>query len=277
MNTRMLGALGRHFALAMVILWSAFPIYLVVSSSLKASRDIFAIPPKIFAFSPTLDNYVRLFNEWPQFFQALGNSLIITACATALTVIVCSLAGYVYSRHRGMLLTGSAFFMIIIRLFPPIVITLPLFPWINAVRLNDTHIILIVLYASFYVSLGTWIMKAFFDQIPRELDEAATMDGASPLQALVRILLPLGAPGMVATAVFVTVFAWNEFLFAFIFSSTNARTAPMTLSEMMGSVTGVDWGVLFAAASLHLVPVAIFVVAMQRYLIAGLTAGSVKG
>ncbi|KAA0971300.1 carbohydrate ABC transporter permease [Aureimonas fodinaquatilis] len=261
----------------MVLLWSGVPIYLVVSSSFKVSRDIFAVPPKLFVFSPTLDNYTRLLAEWPQFFSGLWNSLIIAGFATVLTVIVSSTAGYVYSRHRGALLTGSAFFMIIVRLFPPIVITLPLFPWINAVHLNDTHIVLIVLYASFYVSLGTWIMKAFFDQVPRELDEAATMDGANPFQALVKILLPLGAPGMIATAVFISIFAWNEFLFAFIFTSTNARTAPMALSEMMGSVTGVDWGVLFAAASLHLVPVAIFVIAMQRFLIAGLTAGSVKG
>jgi multiple sugar transport system permease protein len=272
-----ISALGRHVALALVVIWSGFPILLVVSSSFKTSRDIFAVPPKLLRFTPTSENYIRLFKEWPQFFSALGNSFIITVCATALTVVICALAGYVYSRHRGVILTGSAFFMIIVRLFPPIVITLPLFPWVNAVQLNDTHFILIVLYTSFYVSLGTWIMKAFFDQVPRELDEAATMDGASPFQAMLRILLPLGAPGMVATAVFIAVYSWNEFLFAFIFSSTRARTAPMTISEMMGSVTGVDWGVLFAAASVHLIPVALFVIAMQRYLIAGLTAGSVKG
>src|SRR3546814_386184 len=167
--------------------------------------------------------------------------------------------------------------MIFVRMIPPIVVTLPLFPWVNAVGLNDTLILLILLYASFFVSLGAWVMKAFFDQIPREIDEAAVMDGAGLIPLMWRIIMPMAAPGMVAVAVFVVVFAWNEFLFAFIFASTDARTAPMALSEMTSSVTGVDWGILFAASTIQILPVAILVLVAQRYLIAGLTVGSVKG
>jgi multiple sugar transport system permease protein len=148
---------------------------------------------------------------------------------------------------------------------------------VNALALNDTHIVLILLYATFFVSLGTLVMRAFVDQIPRELDEAAMVDGAGPLAVFWRVILPLCAQGMVAVGVFVLVFAWNEFLFAFIFTTTKAKTAPLTLSEMTGAVDGVEWGVLFAATTLQLAPIVTLVIVAQRYLIAGLTAGATKG
>ncbi len=261
----------------LVLIWSLFPIYLIVSSSFKENRDIFSVKPQIFSFEPTLDNYARLIRDWPQYFDSLWNSAIVTVAATLVVVLSSSAAGYAYSRYAGRGLTASAFGMIFVRMIPPIVVTLPLFPWANALGLSDTLTLLILLYASFYVSLGTWIMKAFFDQIPREIDEAAIMDGAGFFALMRRVILPMAAPGMVAVAVFVVVFAWNEFLFAFIFASTRARTAPMTLSEMTSSVTGVDWGVLFAASTIQILPVALIVLFAQRYMIAGLTAGSVKG
>ena len=121
-------------------------------------------------------------------------------------------------------LDASVLFLIVVRLIPPIVVTLPLFPIVNAIGLNDTHIVLIVLYATFFVSLGTVLMRTFIDQIPRELDEAAEIDGARPLTILRRVIVPLAAPGILAVAVFVVVFSWNEFLFAFIFTATKAKT-----------------------------------------------------
>lgn len=266
-----------RLALALVmLLWSLFPVALVVLASLKPPREIFAVPPSL-AFAPVLDSYRRLWSEFPQFFTDLANSLIITAGATVLTLVASALAGYVYARCASRLLTASAFLMILVRMLPPIIVTLPLFPIVNALRLNDTHILLIGLYATFFVSLGTWIMKAFVDRIPRELDEAAVMDGASQLQILVRVILPLAAQGLMAAAVFVMVFAWNEFVFAFIFTTRDARTAPLTIAEILGTVEGVDWGVLFAAATLQLLPVLAFVLLVQRWVVAGLAAGAVKG
>lgn len=266
----------RGLALAAIAVWSAFPIALVVLSSLKPARDIFVFPP-VWAFAPTLQNYESLWLRWPDFFRTLGNSLVVTLGATALAVIASAMAGYVYSRRRNPYLAGSAFFMIFVRLFPPIVVTLPLFPLVNALRLNDTHLILAVLYATFFVSMGTMILKAFVDQIPRELDEAAMVDGAGVWTVFWRVILPLSAQGMIAVGVFVFVYAWNEFLFAFIFTTTAAKTAPLVLSEMSGAVDGVEWGVLFAATTVQLVPVLVFVLLAQKYLIAGLTAGATKG
>jgi len=262
--------------LGLALIWSGFPIFLVVMSSFKEARNIFETPPS-FIFTPTLDNYVRLWNTWPDFFFNMANSLIITIGATILCVVCTTLAGYVYSRCRSRLLTGSAFFMIFVRMLPPIIITLPLFPVVNYLRLNDTHILLMALYAAFFVSLGTWIMKAFIDQIPRELEEAATVDGASTAQTLTRIVLPLAAHGVAAAAVFVFVFSWNEFIFALIFTTRHAKTTPLVISEILGTAEGVEWGVLFAAATIQLLPILLFVVLVQKYLIAGLTAGSVKG
>ncbi len=266
----------RGLALLAIAFWSAFPIALVVLSSFKPARDIFVFPPT-WAFTPTFANYAGLWLRWPDFFRTLGNSLIVTLGATALAVIVSAMAGYVYSRKRNPYLAGSAFFMIFVRLFPPIVVTLPLFPLVNALRLNDTHLILVILYATFFVSMGTMILKAFVDQIPRELDEAAMVDGAGVWSVFWRVILPLSAQGMIAVGVFVFVYAWNEFLFAFIFTTSTAKTAPLVLSEMTGAVDGVEWGVLFAATTVQLVPVLLFVLLAQKYLIAGLTAGATKG
>lgn len=266
----------RVLVIGIGVIWSAFPIFMVVSSSFKAPIDIFAVPPKLL-FEPTLDNYRQLASAWPEFFDGLVNSLIVTAGATVLTAIVSLFAGYAYSRYRSPLLTGSAFFMILVRMLPPLVVTIPLFPVVNRLELNDTHLILIVLYAAFFVSLSTWILKTFIDQIPRELEEAAEVEGASLMQRLFKIILPLSVHGMIAACVFVVVFSWNEYMFALIFTSSVAKTAPLVLAEISGALEGVQWGVLFAAATIQLAPILLFVLLVQKYIVTGLTAGAVKG
>lgn len=267
---------GKAVAVAAILIWSLFPIVFIAISSFKPGQDIFAVPPK-YLFEPTLRHYSELWRAWGVFFEGLANSLIVTVGATLLAVGASTCAGYVYSRHANRTLNSTIGGLIAVRLIPPIVVTLPLFPIVNVLGLNDTHFILIVLYATFFVSLGTVLMRTFIDQVPRELDEAASLDGASQLTILVRVIVPLAMPGILAVAVFVIVFAWNEFLFAFIFTASRAKTAPLVISEMIGSIDGVDWGILFAASTLQLVPVLLFVVLMNRYLVAGLTAGSTKG
>ena len=272
---RVLARTGKGLALALLLVWSCGPIVLMVTAAFTPERDIFGGAAT--DWKPTLENFHALWSRWSDFFRALGNSLVITAGATALAVATSLLAGYGYSRWRSGFLARTAFGLIVLRLLPPIVCTLPLFPIVNVLRLNDTHIVLIVLYAAFFVSLGTMVMRAFIDQIPRDLDEAALVDGASRWQMLRLVIMPLAAPGMVAVAIFVIVFAWNEFLFAFIFTAKNAKTAPLVLSEMIGSLDGAEWGVLFAATTVQLLPLLAFVIACQKYLIEGLTAGSTKG
>lgn len=263
-------------AVLVLLLWSLAPIVFMVSASFKPGQEIFAVPPH-WTFRPTLQHYGQLWQQWQAFFQGLRNSLIITAGATLLVIVASTMAGFAYSRTRTPFLQRSATFLIVVRLLPPIVVTLPLFGWVNAVHLNDTHLILILLYATFFVSLGTILMRTFIDQIPYELDEAAKVDGAGRATILWTIIRPLARQGMLAVSVFVIVYAWNEFLFAFIFTSTKAKTAPLVMAEMMGSLDGVDWGVLFAASTVQLLPILVFVMLMQRHLVAGLTGGAVKG
>lgn len=261
---------------AIIAVWSLFPIAFIVVSSLKPPGEIFAYPPK-WLFTPTLRNYLDLWLEFGEFFQTLRNSVIVSVGATVFTTAVGFMAGYVYSRYSGRLIAASALYMIAIRLLPPIVVTLPLFPIVSWLRLSDTHIVLILLYSAFWVSLVTVILKTFIDEIPRELDEAAEIDGASQWQILIRIILPLTAQGLAAGAIFVFIFAWNEFLFALIFTTTQAKTAPLVLSEVMDAIYGTSWGVLFAGVTIQLLPVLLLVVLANRLIVAGLTAGSVKG
>jgi len=267
---------GKYLLLALILLWSGAPILLVVLSSFKDARYIFEFPPRIF-FTPTFENYTYLAKTWPEFFSSLLNSLIVTAGAALLTVVVSFFAGYAYSRFHSRRLTMSAFFLLVIRMFPPIIITIPLYPIIRALNLFDKHITLVIFYSAFYASLRTWLMKSFMDQIPRELEEAAYMDGATMPQILAKIILPLSKHGMMATATFVIIYAWKEYLFAMLFTTTKAKTAPLLLGEMLGSVTGVQWGSLFAAATIQLIPILVYIYFAQNVLIEGATVGSVKG
>ena len=268
--------LVRWLFLAFILVWSVAPIFFIVLSSFKRQIDIFVYPPRL-VFEPTIDNYLRLNSQWQGFFDAMGSSLIVALGATLLGGVVSFVGGYAYSRSRSRFTSWSAVYMIAVRVLPPIVVTLPLFPVVDWLGLNDTHILLILLYATFWVSLNTMIMKNFFDQIPYELDEAAYIDGATEWQLVTRILARLTLQGMAAGSIFVFVYSWNEYLFAMIFSTNQAKTAPLILSELMGAVDGTEWGVLFAGVTLQLVPVVLLVTLARRYLIAGLTAGAVKG
>ena len=268
--------LVRWIFLAFILVWSVAPIFFIVLSSFKRQIDIFVYPPRL-VFEPTIDNYLRLNSQWQGFFDAMGSSLIVALGATLLGGVVSFFGGYAYSRYRSRFTSWSAVYMIAVRVLPPIVVTLPLFPVVDWLGLNDTHILLILLYATFWVSLNTMIMKNFFDQIPYELDEAAYVDGATEWQLVTRILARLTLQGIAAGSIFVFVYSWNEYLFAMIFSTNQAKTAPLILSELMGAVDGTEWGVLFAGVTLQLVPVVLLVTLARRYLIAGLTAGAVKG
>lgn len=279
MTRRVTGAVRsivRTGLFGLIIVWSVFPIFYVVISSLKPQKDIFRYPPD-FIFTPTFEHYFALVTKWTGFFPTLANSLIVAIGATVLACLASILSGFVYSRYSNRFLAGSVLYLIAIRLLPPIVVTLPLFPVVDALKLSDTHFLLIVLYATFWVSLCTMIMKTFIDKIPRSLDEAAIVDGATTFQTLTRVIMPLALQGVAACAIFVFIFAWNEYLFALIFTTQHAKTAPLIISEVMDSVSGTNWGVLFAGVTVQLMPVTLLVMFAQRFLIAGLTAGSVKG
>lgn len=266
----------KYVLLAIAIVWAAFPIFYIIIRSFTPASEIFKYPPG-FPSVFSLENYMRLFTEWPQFWGSLLNSFIITFFTIILTLGVSIPASYALSRYKSRSLDLFTLFLVVVRMLPPIVITIPLFPLIKSFNMTDTHILMVVLYSAFMVSLVTLVIRTFIDQVPTELEEAAMIDGCNRFQALIKVVLPLLRPSFTATAVIIAVFSWNEFLFALIFTSTNAKTAPLMISEMTGSFLGVDWGILFAGATIQFIPILLFVWLVQNYLVEGLTLGAVKG
>lgn len=266
----------RRVGLAVLLLWACFPVFLIFLSTFKAPKEIFKFPPTLI-FKPTLVNFPDMVKDYPVFFKALGNSAIVAFGASVLTVLLSTPAGYALSRYRNRFLEGSAFFMLAVRMYPPIVLSIPLFPALSAAGLVDTYWVLILIYSAFYVSLSSWLMKTYMDEVPIELEEAAIIDGANVFQRALRVVIPLSIHGIVATAIFVTIFAWKEYTLAYIFTGTKTRTAPLVLYEMISPVTNVSWGPLFAASTTQLVPILAFIWMIQSYLVKGLKTGAVKG
>ncbi|HUV07224.1 MAG TPA: carbohydrate ABC transporter permease [Spirochaetia bacterium] len=256
-------------ALSLAIVWSMFPILFIFSSSLKEAKTIFAYPPSLVE-KPTLKHYFSLYKEWPEFYDSIGNSLIITLSSVVFTLLICLPAAYGFSRYRSRFIRFTGRFLIWARMFPPIIITIPLYPIVYTLGLMDSHVVLILLYSAFYLSIVAWILKSFLDNIPPELEESAYIEGCSQMRSFMMITLPLSTPGMVSGSILVAIFCWKEFFFAFLFTTLNAKTSPVVLKEMLGSMFGVTWGPLFAATSLQLLPILIFIFLVQRFLFAGL-------
>jgi multiple sugar transport system permease protein len=256
-----------YMLLCIIIVWSIFPIAVLIKASFTPSRDIFAFPPKLFT-RLTFQNYRALTNEWSKFYVGMFNSILITIGSAAFTIAITLPTAYAFSRFaKTGIIAKSAAMLIIARMFPPIVVTIPLYPVLNAFNLVDNHIVLIVLYTAFYVSLGTLTMKAYFDGVPIELEESALIEGCSKIKAFFIIILPLSTTGIMSVGILVAIFAWKEFLFAFLFTTSYAVTAPVVLNEMLGGMFGVSWGPLFAAAAMHLVPISILIIFAQRYIV----------
>ena len=266
----------RWTGIVLLLLWAGFPVLFLFISTFKTPLDIFKYPPSVL-FKPTLKNFDSLVKDWPQFFGALKNSAIVAFTASTLTVLLAAPAGYALSRYRRRFLDGSAFFMLAVRMYPPIVLTVPLFPVFSRLGLLDSYWVLIILYSTFFISLCSWLMKTYMDEVPIELEEAAAIDGANVFQRLTRVVIPLAIHGIIATAIFVSIFAWKEFTFAYIFTGTNTHTAPIVLDQMLSPITGVTWGPLFAATTTQLTPILLFIWLVQGYLVQGMKTGAVKG
>ncbi len=272
---RAIGLATRAFILCLILVWSGLPILVIFISAFKDPITIFESPPKLI-FYPTVKNFVVLVKEFPEFFSSLWNSFVVTAGASLLSVSVTFVAGYAFSRHRGRYFTISAFSMLAIRMLPPIVATIALFPIINILKLQDTHYVLIIIYSAFFISMGTWIMKCFIDMIPVELEESASIDGATIFQTMRHIVLPLSLHGMMAVAIFVIIFSWKEYLWASIFTTSRAITAPIVIAHMLDSVVGAQWGALFASTLIQYIPMLIFILYAQKFMITGMIVGAVK-
>lgn len=277
-------------------LWMVFAIFPVAWSylnSFKPPEQIFDLPPKLI-FTPTLHNYAVIFglevgaeaegvsqtqgatgaaSQLPRYFL---NSLIVSVGTTVLSLAIGCLAAYSLARFRFRAKRYMLLGILLVRMVPAVVLVIPIYTLWRSLGLLDTHLGLILAYLSFNLPFVIWMMRGFFVDIPVEIEEAALIDGCSRLSALLRVILPLAAPGMAATSIFALLLGWNEFLFAVLLTADKAKTlTPAILNYVTDRA--VLWGNLYAAASIVLLPVLVFSLAVQKHLARGLTGGAVKG
>lgn len=260
------------------VIAAVVPVYWMLTISLKTEVDQFASPPKWFAFTPTLAHYYDAFST-RSFGKYLITSAIVATLSTACAMVLGTLAAYGLSRFRlrGQLDRRLSLWILSTRMFPPIVTAVPLFLMMRDLRLINTITSLVIVYTALNLPFVVWMMRGFFKELPRELEEAAMVDGDTRLGALVRVILPLVTPGLAATAVFCLIVSWNEFLLALVLTQTDAAmTLPVGIA---GRVTQyeIEWGVMSAAGVVAMVPILAFALAVQRYLVRGLSLGAVKG
>jgi multiple sugar transport system permease protein/N,N'-diacetylchitobiose transport system permease protein len=256
----------------------AFPIYWLMLTSIEPTRFVLSATPNLLPKAFSLASYKEIFDD-PSFKQDLLNSLIVTASCVLLSLVVGFFAALALARYR---FRGKALTIIIVmgvQMVPLLALLLPLDELLTEVHLSNTLPGLIIAYVAFTAPFSIWTLRTFIAGVPRELDEAAMVDGCSRLQIFFRILLPLTLPGMVATGVFAWINAWNEFLMANILITDNSKQTVQLYLVGFGQTPthGADWGGLMAASMLVSVPVVILFLICQRWMAAGLTAGAVKG
>jgi multiple sugar transport system permease protein len=289
------------------------PIYWISSTAFKSLVASTSVPPSVI-FEPQISPFVKLFVKraqltapvseevyaaapwWEKLILDGGeriardgrgeiqlspypdrfiNSLIVAITSTVLAISMGTITAYGFSRFRVKGEADLLFFILSTRMLPPIVVAIPMFLMYRAVGLNDSHLGLIILYTAFNVSFAVWLMKGFIDEIPKEYEEAALVDGYTRMQAFFKIVLPEAATGIAATAVFCFITAWNEYAFSLILTNRRAQTAPPFIPSQIG--TGLqDWTVIAAGTVLFLLPVAIFTFLLRKHLLRGMSFGAIR-
>ena len=277
-KSRQAAALARErlliHALAVVLAAMVLaPFLWLLQMSFKTNAQVFTFPPPLL-FAPTFENYAALWTSG--FRQSFVNSLVVSAASTLLPLLIGVPAAYALSRWRTRRAGAISLWILASRVAPPIAFTIPYFLAYRHIGLIDTVEGLVLIYMTFNLSLVIWMMRPFFDQLPRSLEEAAWIDGATHGQAFRRVVLPLSAPGLAATAILCFLFAWNDFFFALILTRTEAMTAPVAVVNFM-NYEGWEWGRIAAGGTMVMLPVLVFSLLVRKYLVRGLTGGAVKG
>jgi multiple sugar transport system permease protein len=262
--------------LFLFVLVSMFPLIWIFKMSIITKSELFASPPTILPANPTGAEYAQIFSD-PSFQKALLNSAIISGVTTVICLFFGSIAAYAIARLRFRFKSPVMTLILAISFFPAVAIIAPLFVQFSRVGLIDTYWAAIITDTVFALPLTVWLLVAFFRELPKDLEEAARVDGATTIQAFRKVIVPLAAPGVFTTAILTFIFAWNEFLFATTFLFT-PDTQPVTVViPNFASQYTVDYGAQAAAAVVVTVPLVILVLIFQRRIVSGLTAGAVKG
>jgi len=272
---RLITKVVTHVLLLLLTAFAIAPLAWAMSSAFKTQTEIMssvAFLPQ----QPTLDNFKFVLGQtaFPHWFL---NSLLVSGVTTILAIIIGSLAGYAMSRwrFRGRALFGNT--LLVVQMFPGVMLAIPLYLLLSNYHLIDTLWALLITYLTFALAFAVWMLKGYFDGIPREIEEAALIDGASRLGILWRIILPLAGPGITTVAVYAFLMAWNEFFFAYVFlASSDNYTLMLGMYSFIQQFT-TQWGAIMAAGTLTTLPVLVFFFLIQRALMRGLVSGAVKG
>ncbi|RWO77287.1 MAG: carbohydrate ABC transporter permease [Mesorhizobium sp.] len=302
-------ATSKRVAGTIIVLYaliSIVPLLWIFATSFKTPPDSIAYPPKIL-FQPSLEGYCNLFStrtrQTPEYINSLGpatgvcdetvrkrnmviagpsnfmprfvNSLIIAFGSTFCAVFLGTLSAYGFSRFKVPLADDLLFFILSTRMMPPIAVAIPIYLMYREIGLSDTALGMILLYTAVNVSLAVWLLKGFIDEIPREYEEAAMIDGYTRLHAFWRTVLPQATTGIAATAIFCLIFAWNEYAFAALLTSGTAQTAPPFIPTIIGE-GGQDWPAVAAGTTIFLVPILVFTILLRKQLLRGITFGAVR-
>jgi multiple sugar transport system permease protein len=259
-------------------------VFWIILTAFKSRGDALAVPPVLF-FQPIWDNFVNVFyrasitagvSQETQFLRYFLNSMFISGTSVLLALIIGCLAAYGFSRHP---LKGNDTYLFIIlttRMMPAIVVIIPIFLMFRLTGLAGTYAGIILLYTAFNIPFSVWMIKSFFDELNREVEDAARMDGSSERRVFFKICLPQVTAGLAATFVFGLILTWNEFLFALLLTGVETRTVPVAMARTLGGEIGVDYGLLAAIVTLFLIPIIVVTFLLQNQLLRGVTFGTVR-
>ncbi|KIF77409.1 sugar ABC transporter permease [Streptomyces sp. 150FB] len=267
---------GQYLALLCYLVFLAFPFLWLISTAFKPATEIGSLHPTWIPHHPTLGNFRQAFDEQP-LLRAAANSLIAALSAGLIAVVVATPMAYVMARHRGKISTAATGWVVISQAFPFVLVIIPLFLVLKNLHLIDSLVGLILVYVVWALPFALWMLVGYVRAVPVELEEAAAVDGATRLRTLVSVTAPLLAPGIVATALFAFITAWNEFFFALVLLKTpEKQTLPVVLTHFLGAEGVADLGPLAAAAFLATLPSLVIFAIIQRHITSGMLAGAVK-
>ncbi|MFD3923324.1 carbohydrate ABC transporter permease [Streptomyces sp. NPDC058595] len=267
---------GQYLALLCYLVFLAFPFLWLISTAFKPARELGSLHPTWIPDSPTLENFRQAFDEQP-LLRAAGNSLTVALSASLIAVVIATPMAYVMARQRSRLATAATGWVVVSQAFPFVLVIIPLFLVLKNLHLINSLLGLIMVYVVWSLPFALWMLVGYVRAVPAELEEAAAVDGAGRLRTLVSVTAPLLAPGIVATAMFAFITAWNEFFFALVLlKSPEKQTLPVILTHFLGAEGVADLGPLAAAAFLATIPSLVIFAIIQRRITGGMLAGAVK-
>jgi len=270
------GLAARYVVLVLTVLLSIFPLVWLLITSLRTSDELFAVPVRLLPSTVTLDQYVTVFTEY-EMADYVWNSVVVSLSTVALVTVLALPCAYVLARFRLPGVKVVITVLLIMRMIPVIALAIPLFSVFSGIGLLDTVLGLVLTHAASKLPVAIWLMMAFIQDLPKEIEESAEIDGAGVLRKLVFVVAPLIGPGIAASAVLTFLFTWNDLLLALTLTSSEAaQTLPVGLTNFVTQF-GIDWGPMSAAGVLMVVPTLLFVWFAQGYLVKGLVAGAVRG